>query len=82
MPGGWWHAVINLEDTTGVTQNFASRGKFDDVWDRARVGRRSMARTWLAALEAHGDPEIRRLAGRAAMHRPPFPSKSRKRKLH
>ena len=82
VPGGWWHAVINLEDTIGVTQNFASRGNFDDVWDRARVGRRSMARTWLAALEAHGDPEIRRLAGRAAMHRPPFPSKSRKRKLH
>ena len=52
VPAGWWHAVLNLDDTVAVTQNFVSRSSFDGAWDRTRSGRKGMARAWLAKLDA------------------------------
>lgn len=63
IPGGWWHAVLNLDDTVAVTQNFCSRVNFDKVWRKTRVGRKKMAVKWLKCL-ARDRPE---LAERAAM---------------
>jgi histone arginine demethylase JMJD6 len=57
VPGGWWHAVINLDDTVAVTQNYCSSVNFDRVWAEARAGRRGMARKWLRVLRAH-HPEL------------------------
>jgi histone arginine demethylase JMJD6 len=71
VPGGWWHAVINLDDSIGVTQNFVSRANFDAVWDKTRTGRRAMARKWFRELRNHPDPEVRALQTRAAT-RPPL----------
>jgi len=72
VPGGWWHAVLNLDDSVGVTQNYCSRENFRTVWDKTRSGRKGMARLWLRKLRAHADPAIRALADVAA-RQPPVP---------
>lgn len=53
IPNGWWHAVLNLTDTVGVTQNFCSPRNFDQVWLKTRSGRKMMAYKWLCQLEEH-----------------------------
>lgn len=51
IPNGWWHAVLNITDTVGVTQNFCSPRNFDNVWRQTRSGRKRMAYKWLVQLE-------------------------------
>uniref|UniRef100_K3X3W1 JmjC domain-containing protein n=1 Tax=Globisporangium ultimum (strain ATCC 200006 / CBS 805.95 / DAOM BR144) TaxID=431595 RepID=K3X3W1_GLOUD len=51
VPGGWWHAVFNVEDTVAVTQNFCSSQNFERVWRKTRSGRKRMAVKWLTKLE-------------------------------
>ena len=51
IPNGWWHAVLNLTHTVGVTQNFCSQRNFDDVWIKTRSGRKKMAYKWLLKLD-------------------------------
>lgn len=57
VPGGWWHAVLNLDDTIAITQNFCSTVNFDKVWRATRVGRKKMATSWLKRLRREY-PEI------------------------
>lgn len=51
VPGGWWHAVFNVEDTIAVTQNYCSSQNFERVWRKTRSGRKRMAVKWLNKLE-------------------------------
>eukprot|EP01083_Nonionella_stella_P003910 11255_1 len=51
IPNGWWHAVLNLTHTVGVTQNFCSQRNFDQVWIKTRSGRKKMAYKWLCKLD-------------------------------
>ncbi|KAL7479810.1 hypothetical protein ACHAW6_005530 [Cyclotella cf. meneghiniana] len=53
IPHGWWHAVLNVTHTVGITQNYCSRRNFDAVWTRTRSGRKKMACTWLRRLNDH-----------------------------
>ena len=56
VPGGWWHAVLNLEDAVAITQNFCSKSNFEKVWKETRTGRKKMAVKWLKRLhEYHPD---------------------------
>jgi len=72
VPGGWWHAVLNLPSADGgrahepdlavaVTQNFVSSANFARVWPAAAVARPRMAAKWLQALDT--------VAGRADLAR-------------
>jgi len=53
IPNNWWHAVLNLTDTVGVTQNFCSQNNFDVSWCKARNSRKKMSWKWLCKLETN-----------------------------
>ena len=61
VPGGWWHAVLNLDDTVAVTQNYSSSGNFRRVWRITRTSRKKMAAKWFNKLQVL-NPELAQMA--------------------
>ncbi|CAN0143150.1 unnamed protein product [Ascophyllum nodosum] len=53
VPSFWMHAVLNLDDTIAVTQNFVSTHTFPEAWELARDGRPDFAQSWLKELLVH-----------------------------
>ena len=50
VPGGWWHAVINLDNTIAITENVCNEGNFERVWTLTRKGRKRLAFKWLKRI--------------------------------
>ena len=50
VPGGWWHAVINLDNTIAITENICNQGNFERVWTQTRKSRKRLAYRWLKLL--------------------------------
>jgi len=51
VPGGWWHAVINIDDTMAITQNVMTHNNFEYVWRCIRKERKKFAYKFLRKLK-------------------------------
>ncbi|CAN0143016.1 unnamed protein product [Ascophyllum nodosum] len=53
VPSFWMHAVLNLDDTIAITQNFVSTHTFPEAWELARDHEPNFAQSWLQELVVH-----------------------------
>eukprot|EP00904_Undaria_pinnatifida_P009817 jgi/Undpi1/5966/HiC_scaffold_2.g01240.m1 len=67
VPAFWLHAVLNLDDTVAVTQNFVSEHTFPESWDLTRKYLPRFAKKWLQQLVIrHEDLALKALKMNAA----------------
>jgi histone arginine demethylase JMJD6 len=61
IPGGWWHVVVNLDDTMAITQNYCNTTTFEKIWLRVREERKRMAVRFLNKIQKH-QPDLYSIA--------------------
>lgn len=62
VPSGWHHAVLNLEDSIAITQNYCSSANFPRVWRSTRRNRKKMALKWKQMLRQSKWRELAEIA--------------------
>jgi hypothetical protein len=50
IPFGWWHVVINIDVTIGVTQNYLCASSFPEIFERFREATPEGAASWWESL--------------------------------
>ena len=63
VPGGWWHAVLNVEESLAITQNFVSSTNAVRVWRALSSEHPDMAEGWLRNLRRE-EPRVAALLER------------------
>ena len=67
VPAGWPHAVMNLDMTVAVTQNYVSTATFADAWRHTKASARSLVPS---CVRLHRLPRMQATACSHAMFYP------------
>lgn len=52
IPNGWWHAVLNLEHTIAITQNYVGRCNFSSFWKAFNKESPGLAKQFYSSVKA------------------------------
>jgi hypothetical protein len=58
IPSGWWHSVVNLEESVAITQNFVSRSNLKNVYDFLKTKKNKSLHTLFASKLEENFPDL------------------------
>jgi histone arginine demethylase JMJD6 len=61
VPAGWWHGVVNLEDSVAMTQNYCGADNFDKIYARMKRDRPGLCERWVKNMRKWRSPLWKRV---------------------